>query len=81
MILHIHLFAGAKDLAGADTLTVELTEGATVADLFNVLCRNQPRLAALLEHSAVAVNAELARPDLRLTPKDEIALLPPVSGG
>jgi molybdopterin converting factor subunit 1 len=81
MILNVHLFARAKDLAGADLVSVEVADGATVADLAAALCRKQPQLAALLERSALAVNSEFADPTHRLNANDEIALLPPVSGG
>jgi molybdopterin converting factor subunit 1 len=81
MILHVRLFARAKDLAGADVVAVEVADGATVTDLRAALGREQPRLVALLERSALAVNAEFAGPAQRLNGKDEIALLPPVSGG
>jgi molybdopterin converting factor subunit 1 len=81
MILQVRLFARAKDLAGADVVTVEVADGGTVVDLRAVLALSYPRLAELLEHSAVAVNGEFAAPGHALTAKDEIALLPPVSGG
>jgi molybdopterin converting factor subunit 1 len=81
MILKVRLFARAKDLAGADVVTVELAEGATAADLRAALARSHPGLAALLERSALAVNAEFASGTESLHARDEIALLPPVSGG
>jgi len=81
MILTVRLFARAKDLAGTDVATVEVGDGATVADLRAALARTQPRLAGLLERSALGVNAEFAAAGQRLHANDEIALLPPVSGG
>ena len=81
MNLRVLLFARARDLAGADVVLVEVAEGATVADLRAALARNHPRLAGLLERSALAVNAEFASPAQPLHAHDEIALLPPVSGG
>ena len=58
-----------------------VTAGATTADLRTALARDHPRLAVLLERSALAVNAEFAAADQQLQEGDEIALLPPVSGG
>ena len=81
MKLHVRLFAGVRDLAGADQVVVELPAGATVADLRRRLAEQWPRLAELAGRSAVAVDAELAGDDLALTDAAEIALLPPVSGG
>ena len=81
MILQVRLFARARDLAGADTVRVELSEGATVADLRRRLAADHPVLAGLLERSALAVENDFAD-DLRvLSAHDEVALLPPVSGG
>lgn len=81
MILHVRMFARARDLAGSDGLRVELPEGATVADLRRHLAVECPALAALLERSALAVENEFAADTLVLKADAEIALLPPVSGG
>jgi molybdopterin converting factor subunit 1 len=81
MILKVRLFARAKDLAGADRVAVDVADGATVADLRAALGQLHPRLGRLLDRSALAVNAEFAAAGQRLQPNDEIALLPPVSGG
>ncbi len=81
MIVQVRLFARARDLGGADQVSVELPERATVADLRRELARAVPALASLLEHSALAVNDEFAADGLVLAEGMEIALLPPVSGG
>jgi molybdopterin converting factor subunit 1 len=81
MIVRVHLFAGVRDLAGTDTLAVELPEGATVAQLQAELTQRLPAVAGLVSRSAVAVNHEFASPEQVLTATDEVALIPPVSGG
>jgi molybdopterin converting factor subunit 1 len=81
MQISVRLFARARDIAGADALTVEVPPGATVADLKKQLAVQCPALAALLERSALAVNDEFAGDAFPLPPAAEIALLPPVSGG
>jgi molybdopterin converting factor subunit 1 len=81
MIVHVRLFARARDLAGADSVAVELPDGASVADLRRRLAADHPRLAGLLERSALAVENEFAEDTLPLSASAEIALLPPVSGG
>jgi molybdopterin converting factor subunit 1 len=81
MKIVVRLFARARDLAGADTLAVELPPGATVAALRKQLAWQCPPLAGLLERSALAVNDEFAGDALALPHGAEIALLPPVSGG
>lgn len=81
MTLTVHLFARAADLAGAGVVHVELPPPATVSDLRAALAAQLPQLAALLERSAVAVNHDFADAAHALTAADEIAVIPPVSGG
>jgi molybdopterin converting factor subunit 1 len=77
----VRLFARARDLAGADTVTLRLSEAATVGDLRRELAAAYPVLGPLLGRSAIAVNQEFAGDELPLSLQAEIALLPPVSGG
>lgn len=81
MTCRVMLFARARDLAGAAEVIATVGESATVADLRHSLAAACPRLASLLERCAVAVDGEFAREDTRISPDQEIALLPPVSGG
>jgi len=81
MILRVHLFARARDLAGASTLAIELPGDSTVGDLRRRLREQVPALAGLLERSAIAVDTEFAGDSHPLRPEAEVALLPPVSGG
>lgn len=77
----VHLFARARELAGVDSLSISVSATATVGELRRRLGAEQPRLAALVARSAIAVNNEFAEDALPLPPGAEIALLPPVSGG
>jgi MoaE-MoaD fusion protein len=81
MKVNVHLFARARDVAGASTVTVDLPSGARVADVRRLLAERYPALASLLERSALAVNDEFAEGTLTLPQGAEVALLPPVSGG
>jgi molybdopterin converting factor subunit 1 len=81
MTFEVRLFARAKDLAGADSVRVELPPGATVADLRRRLAAEHPGLAGLLGRCAIAVNDEFADDSLTLPSAAEVAVLPPVSGG
>jgi molybdopterin converting factor subunit 1 len=81
MMCRVRLFARAKDLAGADTVNVTLSPGATVGDLRRRLASEYPPLAGLLPRCAVAVRGEFAEDSLALSAEAEVALLPPVSGG
>jgi molybdopterin converting factor subunit 1 len=81
MTVTVLLFARARELAGADTLRLEVPDGATVADLRQTLAERYPRLGGLLERSALAVDREFAEDTDRLPRGAEVALIPPVSGG
>ena len=81
MTLTVKLFAAARELAGADALAVELPAGSTVADLRRTLADRIPALGGLLGVSAVAVNHDFAEDTRVVVPADEIAIIPPVSGG
>jgi molybdopterin synthase catalytic subunit len=74
MVVSVRLFAGLRERAGADRVEVELPEPATVADLLAAM--------ELAPRSCVAaINREYADPADRIAPGDEVALVPPVSGG
>jgi MoaE-MoaD fusion protein len=74
MLVSVRLFAGLRERAGSDRVEVELPEAATVADLLAAL--------ELAPRSCVAaINREYADPEARIAPGDEVALVPPVSGG
>ncbi len=81
MTLNIHLFARARELAGSESVPLELAAGATVAKMRALLTERVPALAELLLVSAIAVNHEFAEDSQGLHPGDEIAVIPPVSGG
>jgi molybdopterin synthase catalytic subunit len=72
-------FGVLKDWLGASAATVELPEGARVAELLVLLGKRRP--GAMLRGIAVSVNAEFAGTDQILCEGDEVGLLPPVSGG
>lgn len=81
MTVNVKLFAAAKDLIGDQTITVELPEGATVGDLRSSIATQYPNLANLLQHTMIAVNTEYAGDNAAITEGDEVACIPPVSGG
>ena len=75
----LRLFASAREAAGTDRAVVE---GRTVADVLTVARRNYgARFAEVLAGSRVWVNGEPAEDDTPVTDADEVAVLPPVSGG
>ncbi len=77
----VRLFARLAQVAGTREAEVELGEGLTAGDAYRALCRRFPGLAALGGTLMYAVNTEYVAPDHRLRDGDELALIPPVSGG
>lgn len=77
----VRLFARFRDALGADAVDVALPERATVKDVREQIALMDPGLTALLVRSQVAVNGEFATDDAAVRPGDEVALIPPVSGG
>jgi molybdopterin converting factor subunit 1 len=82
MVVRIRLFAQLRERAGADSIEAVLADGATVADALHELSLGPP-LDELLARLPVrvAVNRELVSDDTAIHAGDELALLPPVSGG
>jgi len=81
MRLTVLLFATLKDAARASQIEVELPSGATVADLLREAARSHPAMARWMAHVRVAVNQEYVGSTAQLSAGDEIAMIPPVSGG
>ena len=81
MRVTVRLFARLRDIAGAAQLTRELPEGATARLLWNTLAAEHAGLAAYRDAVSIAVNAEYSKMSRRLADGDEVAFLPPVSGG
>lgn len=79
--VRVLLFARARELAGSDSVSVSVAIPATIAGLRATLASRYPGLAALLARSALAVNHSFADDSTPVSPNDEIALIPPVSGG
>jgi MoaE-MoaD fusion protein len=80
MTVTVRLFARLREIAAADALPVEV-DVATVAAIRAALSSRLPAAAGLVARSAVAVNGEYAAEDQPVTAADEVALIPPVSGG
>jgi MoaE-MoaD fusion protein len=82
VIVRIRLFAVLRERAGRDSIELELDEDATVADALRVLGERGP-LMDLLGRLPVqmAVNRDYATAATPLSADDELALIPPVSGG
>lgn len=81
MLVRVLVFGQLKEIASPGELQLEVPPGATVASLFAELVGRYPGLEGLASSIAIARNQNFARPDELLEDGDEIALLPPVSGG
>lgn len=81
MTVSVLAFAHLKTVLGDETLSVSLPEGATVRDLICHLQEVFPELTKWVKSTRVAVNCEYVEPDTILHEGDEVALIPPVSGG
>jgi molybdopterin converting factor subunit 1 len=81
MRVTVRLFAVLRDRAGASEVTLDLGESPSAGDVTAVVADRFPQLRELLQKTAVAVNQVYATPQTPLGEGDEIALIPPVSGG
>jgi MoaE-MoaD fusion protein len=81
MQIRVLFFGILKDLTGVPCESVSLPEGASLRDLLTHYQEKIPPLRALLPSIALSVNQHYAGPDTKLASNDEVAMLPPVSGG
>jgi molybdopterin converting factor subunit 1 len=77
----VRLFARLRDIAGSPELSRDVPAGATIGSVWRDLTRDFPQLAPYERSISSAVNADYARMDRAVSDGDEIAFLPPVSGG
>ena len=81
MRVRVQLFARLREIAGTSEWAGDLPDGASVADVWRALEASHPGIAALRPTVSCAVNAEFASMRATVRDGDEIAFLPPVSGG
>jgi molybdopterin synthase catalytic subunit len=81
MQVQVRLFATYREIVGAGQLAWTLRDGATAGQLIEAVLAKYPRLSGHGPTMLLAVNHEVVRPDVILREGDEVALLPPVSGG
>lgn len=81
MRIQVKLFAILRDQAGRSETVLELPEGATVQHARKQLIQSLPAIATYMDRVAYAINLSYARPENILHDGDELAVLPPVSGG
>ncbi len=81
MQVRVKLFALARDLAGVEELALPLPSQATAITALQVLIEQYPALRQWKDHLRLAVNNEYVSNDTLLHENDEVAVIPPVSGG
>ena len=81
MIVRLKLFAVARQLAGSDTLELEVADQAIIADVRRALAERVPALAPLAGHLLFSINQEYAPETMVVPAGAEVACIPPVSGG
>jgi molybdopterin converting factor subunit 1 len=81
MTITVRLFAILREQAGVSEFTLQLPAAATVATARAALVQQHPALADLIARVAFAVNRTYAPLDTQLRDGDEVAVIPPVSGG
>ncbi len=81
MQIQVRLFATYREIVGEGQLAWTLRDGTTVGQLVEAVLAKYPRLLGHGNSMLLAVNHAVVRPDVVLREGDEVALLPPVSGG
>ena len=81
MRVTVRLFARLRDITGSNELIREAAPGSTIGVIWAGLVREYPDLANYERSISSALNADYARMDQMVGDGDEIAFLPPVSGG
>ncbi len=81
MRVRVKCFAATREIVGTGELIVELPEGSTLNQLLEQMRGRFPKLDRLSGSLLLSVNREYAPGERRLAAEDEVALIPPVSGG
>ena len=81
MQVTVKLFSYFRQIAGTDQLALDLVEGATVADLLELLSEKLDSTALTGKSASLMINQKNAAPETTLTDGDEVLLLPIVGGG
>jgi molybdopterin converting factor subunit 1 len=80
-MITVLFFAAARDATGVSARTLDARQPMTVREFSDLLCRDYPLLSALMPSIRFAVNQTVADHASIIADGDEVAVLPPVSGG
>lgn len=81
MKVHLKLFAGVREIAGREEMEFDIAQGTTAGELWERLLTEHPKLSPYTEIVKIAVNQDIVDRAVELQSEDEVAFLPPVSGG
>lgn len=81
MKIRIKFFAALQEITGQQEMELEVEEGSTPADLLERLCQRYPQMARFRNSLLISRNMEFVSPKSTLAEGDEVAFIPPVSGG
>ena len=81
MNIRVKFFALARDIAGKDESVLSLPALSTAQAVLDSLIAQHPRFHEWKNHLRIAVNYEYVQTDQKLNENDEVAIIPPVSGG
>ena len=79
--IHVKFFAVVREQAGTSEFALHLSDSSTVAEARDAIADRFPQIRTLVNRSAYALNRVYAAPDTRIVSGDELAVIPPVSGG
>lgn len=81
MKIRLRLFAGLKQRVGAEWLDVDLPDGATAADVRGWLAQRYPEVEPIVRRALLACHLDYVPDSFPLVDNQEVACIPPVSGG
>jgi len=79
--IKVLFFASCRDLVGTSEQEITVEDGITIADLISEIASKHVRFVDMVPSLMVSVNQEYAERDVVLADGDEVAFIPPVSGG
>lgn len=81
MKVRVQFFSHLRDVARLSEIELELTAGATVADLLEMLYAHRPALRDWDSSILIGAGVEFVERDYVVEPNEEISIMPPVQGG
>ena len=81
MNVRVRSFARIRELIGSDSQTLEIPQDATIEMVWSAIAERRPAVSSLRGAVRFALNGSIVEPNVNLKDGDEVALLPPSSGG